>query len=291
MYLSQLSSGILSSIYYNDFFTIASDSIISIIININNGWFIRILHVIGASLFILLILLHLIRAIWIKSKIIRIKFITWIIIITGYLLFILSMIEGFLGYLLCWGQMSYWGITVMINIVAVLPCCGITIAELMWSAAWVILNRIFVYHFLIGILIGLIIFLHIILLHNFSSSNPSINNNTLIISSYPFIFKDLYSSFITITILISYLLYWEPDILGNSDNQIIANPLITPNNILPEWYYLLFHSCPRSFPNKTIGVILVLNIIIMIIILYYFIYLLIIAFDFPYSAFSYILFN
>ena len=96
---------------------------------------------------------------------------------------------------------------------------------------------------------------------------PSINNNTLIISSYPFIFKDLYSSFITITILISLFLYWEPDILGNSDNSIIANPLITPNNILPEWYYLLFHSCPRSFPNKTIGVILVLNIIIMIIIL------------------------
>ena len=139
------------------------------------------------------------------------------------------------------------------------------LAELIWSAAWVILNRIFVYHFLLGILIILFILIHILLPHNFSSSNPSINNNTLIISSYPFIFKDLYSSFITITIIISIFLYWEPDILGNSDNQIIANPLITPNNILPEWYYLLFHSCPRSFPNKTIGVILVLNIIIMII--------------------------
>ena len=114
------------------------------------GWFIRILHVIGASLFILLILLHLIRAIWIKLKVITIKNLSFIIIITGYLLFILSMIEGFLGHLLCWGQMSYWGITVMINIVAVLPCCGIIIAELIWSAAWVILNRIFVYHFLIG---------------------------------------------------------------------------------------------------------------------------------------------
>jgi len=265
VFLLQLSSGILLSIYYNDFFTIAFDSIISIIININNGWFIRILHVIGASLFILLILLHFIRAIWIKLKVITIKNLSFIVIITGYLLFILSMIEGFLGYLLCWGQMSYWGITVMINIVAVLPCCGVVIAELIWSAAWVILNRIFVYHFLIGILIGLIILIHIILLHNFSSSNPFINNNTLIISFYPFIFKDLYSSFITITIIISIFLYWEPDILGNSDNQIIANPLITPNNILPEWYYLLFYSCLRSFPNKTIGVLLVLNILIMII--------------------------
>jgi len=161
--------------------------------------------------------------------------------------------------------MSDWGNTVTINIVAVLPCCGIIIAELIWSAAWVILNRIFVYHFLIGILIGLIILIHIVLLHNFSSSNPFINANTLIIVLYPFILKDLYISYISITMSISIFLYWEPDILGNSDNNIIANPLVTPNNILPEWYYLLFHSCLRSFPNKTIGVILVLNILIMII--------------------------
>ena len=157
----------------------------------------------------------------------------------------------------------------MINIVAVLLCCGIIIAELIRSAAWVISNCIFVYHFLIGILIALIISIHIVSLYNFSSSNPSINNNTLIISSYPFIFKDLYSSFITITIMISVFLYWEPDILGNSDNQIIANPLIILNNILPEWYYPLFHSCPRSFLNKTIGVILVLNLLIMIVIGYW----------------------
>ena len=172
------------------------------------------------------------------------------------------MIEGFLGHLLCWGQMSYWGITVMINIVAVLPCCGIIIAELIWSAAWVILNRIFVYHHLIGILIGLIILIHIVILHNFSSSNPSINNNTLIISSYPFIFKDLCSLLCCIAASISIFLYWEPDILGNSDNQIIANPLTTPNNILPEWYYLLSYSIPRSSPNKTIGVIVIVNIIV-----------------------------
>jgi len=261
VFLLQLSSGILSSIYYNDFFTIASDPIIYIIININNGWFIRILHVIGASLFILFTFFHFIRAIWIKLKNIYIQFIAVVVIISGQIIFVLSMIEGFLGYLLSWGQMPYWGITVMINIVAVLPCFGIVIAELIWSAAWVILNRIFVYHFLLGILIILFILIHILLPHNFSSSNPSINNNTSIISSYPFIFKDLYSSFITITIIISIFLYWEPDILGNSDNQIIANPLPTPNNILPEWYYLLFHSILRSFPDKTIGVIIVLNIL------------------------------
>ena len=90
--------------------------------------------------------------------------------------------------------MSYWGITVMINTISVLPCCGVVIGELIWSAAIVILNRIFIYHFLIGILIGNFILVHIVLLHNFSSSNPFINNNTLILSFYPYVFKDLYSS-------------------------------------------------------------------------------------------------
>ncbi len=115
----------------------------------------------------------------------------------------------------------------------------------MWSAALLILTRIFVYYFLSGILIGFIILIHIVLLHNISSSNLCINNNTLILSSYPFVFKDLYSTFITIIIMISVFLYWDPDILGNSDNQIIAKPFIRPNVILPEWYYLLLHSCQR----------------------------------------------
>ena len=264
IFLLQLSSGISSSINYNDFFTIAFDSIIYIILSVNNGWLIRSLHVIGASLFIFLILLHLIRAIWMTSKIISFTIFTWIILITGWIIFALSMIEGFIGYILCRGQMSYWGITVMINIVAVLPCCGKIIAELIRSAAWCILNRIFIYHFLIGIGLGLMILIHILFPHNFSSSNPFINNNTSIISSYPFIFKDYYSSFMTIIFIISIFLY-EPDLTSNCDNQIIANPLSTPHNILPEWYYLLFYSCLRSFPDKTIGVIVVLNLLIMIV--------------------------
>ena len=261
VFLLQLSSGILLSIYYNDFFTIAFDSIIYIIVNINNGWFIRNLHVIGASLFILFLYFHFIRYIWIKLKINSFYLSSYLIIITGWIIFILSLIEGFLGYILIWGQMSYWGITVMINIVAILPCCGIVLAELIWSAAWVILNRIFVYHFLIGILLLVLILIHIITLHNFSSSNPFMNNSTsLIIPFILFSFKDL-MIMVSLIIIISLFLYYEPDILGNSDNQIVANPLTTPNNILPEWYFLLFYSILRSFPDKTIGVIVVLNIL------------------------------
>ena len=238
--ISQLSSGILLSIHHNNFFTIAFDSIIYILININNGWLIRILHVIGASLSTPSSHSHSIRFIWIKLKIINIQFITFIIVIIGWIISIFPSIEGSSGHLPCRGQMSYWGTTATTNIIVTLPCCGIVIAKSTWNAAWVTSNRIFVHHFLIGIFLVLSILIHIIFPHNFSSSNPSINNNTITINFYPFIFKDLYISIITINIIIAIFFYWEPDILGNSDNQIIANPLITPNNILPvspEWSY------------------------------------------------------
>ena len=115
------------------------------------------------------------------------------------------MIEGLLGHLPSWGQMSYWGITAMINTAAISPSWGIALSKLTWNNESVIINRPSIYHFLISIFIILLILIHILVPHNFSSSNPSINNNSSIISSYPFIFKDLYGSFITITIIISLL--------------------------------------------------------------------------------------
>ena len=108
VFLLQFLSGILLSIYYNDFFIIAFDTIIYLVLNINIGWFIRVLHIIGASLFILFIMLHFIRFIWIIVKLIYVQCLFFILIITGYLLFVFSMIEAFLGYILCWDQMSYW---------------------------------------------------------------------------------------------------------------------------------------------------------------------------------------
>jgi len=265
VFLLQLLSGILLSTYYIDYCTIAFDSIIYITININIGWFIRILHVISASLFMLFLLLHFLRALYFKLFMVFYLFFSFILFFSGFLLFILSNIEGFLGYILVWGQMSYWGITVMINIIAVLPYCGIVLSQLIWNNSWVILNRIFIYHFLIGILISLFIILHIIFLHNFSSSNPLINNNSIIISFYPIIFKDIWISFMIISLMITIYLYIEPDSLGNSDNQIKSNSLVTPINILPEWYYLIYYSCLRSFSNKIVGVIIVLILILILI--------------------------
>ena len=177
-------------------------------------------------------------------------------------LFISSLIEGFLGHIPNRGQMSYWGITATINILSVLPFFGSIIAELIWCPSSVIINRIFIFHFLLGILIGLIILLHIFFLHAFSSPNPLLNPmSTMNIPSYPLGYKDFFITFLLILSSL-FFLFLEPDILGNCDNHNIASPLTTPHNILPESYFSCFHCWSRSFPNKTIGVIVVLILLI-----------------------------
>lgn len=256
VYLLQLISGFLLVLYYNDYFKISFDTVVYIIIDVNSGWIIRLLHVLGGSLFMFSIIIHFSRNIWLRLRFIY-SYIE-IIIITGWVIFIIALIEGFLGYLLIRGQMPYWGITVIINIVSVLPIVGIILSNWLYCSSKVIVLRLFFLHYLFGILISVLIFIHVFFIHNISSSNPFLNINSLIIPSFPFIFKDCYSSFIIHGTIISLFCYWEPDILGNSDNQIIANPLSTPNNILPEWYFLIWHCILRPFPDKTIGVIMVL---------------------------------
>jgi ubiquinol-cytochrome c reductase cytochrome b subunit len=259
IFIIQFVSGILLSCYYSDYYNICFDSVIYITIDVNIGWFIRFLHVIGVSLFILFIFIHLIRGIWIKFKIIYLDSIINIIWVTGLLLLSLSLIEGFLGYILLWGQMSYWGITVILNVLSIIPYFGPLIISLIWCSSQIIVYRVFIFHFFIGILIGLLILLHILIIHSFTNSNPFISSNSsIIIPFYPLIYKDLFVLFSILLYILSFILYWEPDILGNSDNLILANPLSTPHNILPEWYYLCFHCCLRVFPDKTIGFIIVL---------------------------------
>ena len=184
VFILQFLSGLLLSCYYIPFYNIAFDTVNYIMIDVNIGWLIRWLHCLGASLFMLLVLIHWIRGIWIRLKLIDfgLWYLHWLMLwsntmiwLSGWLILIFSWIEGFLGYILNFGQMSYWGVTVIINIVSILPGFGITIAELIWCSSNVIINRIFMVHFLIGFLIGLLILLHIFLLHSFSSFNPLLN--------------------------------------------------------------------------------------------------------------------
>ena len=146
----------------------------------------------------------------------------------------------------------------MINILSILPGIGWSLAELIWCSCNVIINRIFVFHFVVGFLIGFFILLHIFLPHPFSSSNPLLNSfSSFTVSFFVIFFNDITALSMASVIVFSFL-FWEPDVFGNCDNPIFANPLSTPNHTLPEWYFLIFHSCLRAYPNKTMGVIIVL---------------------------------
>jgi len=273
VFLLQFISGLLLSCYYSPF--IAFSSVNYIMMDVKIGWFIRFVHVLGASMFMIFILIHWIRGIWIRLKMIEqiesSLFLVYIfgnnhavnriglnlIWVSGWVILVCSIIASFLGYILNWGQMSYWGITVMINILSTIPLIGSYIGEYLWCSSIVILNRIFVFHFSLGIIIGCIILVHIALLHSFSSSNPLTNNNSILIPFFIYFFKDCSISYV-IPLFISFYLFWEPDIFGNCDNLELANPLSTPNHILPEWYFWIYYCCLRAFPNKTMGVIIVL---------------------------------
>lgn len=258
----QFLSGLLLSFYYSTFSSFSFDSVNYIVVNVNIGWFIRFFHVFGSSLFMFFLFLHFLRGSYLKLKVIDTNF--RLIRITGWFLFLCSLLEVFIGYISIWGQMSYRGITVIINIVSIIPYFGNILFSLIWCNSTIILNRIFIIHFLFGFILTIFLILHIFFLHSFSSSNPLLNStSSFVIPFFPFLFKDFYSSFLILCGLISFLLFRSPDILGHADNQIIANPLKTPIHILPEWYFLFFHCCLRAFPSKIVGVIIVFNIIIL----------------------------
>ena len=261
LFVFQVLSGLFPTIYYDCFYTIAFDSVIYIMHDINIGWFIRLYHCLGATLFNFFLLIHWIRGAWIGFRIIETKIHS--IWVSGWLILISTLINSFLGYILNWGQMSFWGITVMINILSILPFFGIIISELIWCTFHVIINRIYVAHFIIGFIIILIILLHIFFLHTFSSSIPLLNiASSIFLSLLPIFWKDVFSSLILLSLLVSTFFFFELEIIGNVDNQDNANPLNTPLNILPEWYFLLFYGLLRSIPNKLIGVFIIILFIV-----------------------------
>ena len=137
------------------------------------------------------------------------------------------------------------------------------IAELIWCSCNVIINRIFVVHSSVGFLIGNVLFAHVFPPHTLSSSNPLFNTcSSLIIPSFPLFYNDVFVTFISFSSSFSYFPFWDPDLFGNSDNLIFASAVSTPNHILPEWYFLLFHSLLRAFPNKNIGIVVVMMLVI-----------------------------
>nr|YP_010890042.1 cytochrome b [Bargmannia lata]WJJ70054.1 cytochrome b [Bargmannia lata] len=257
----QIITGIFLAMHYCADINIAFSSINHICRDINFGFLIKYLHANGASVFFIFVYIHIGRGIYYGSYL---NIPLWNI---GIFIFLLMMITAFLGYVLPWGQMSFWGATVITNFVSAIPYIGGDLVQWIWGGFSVdnaTLNRFYSLHYLFPfILIGLI-FLHLIFLHVQGSNNPTglITPDKIPFHSY-FISKDLFG-FIIFFILLSYLVFFFPNLLGDPENFIRANPLITPNHIMPEWYFLFAYAILRAIPNKLGGVLaLILSIVIL----------------------------
>nr|YP_010586041.1 cytochrome b [Apatidelia acuminata]UZZ43777.1 cytochrome b [Apatidelia acuminata] len=260
----QILTGLFLTMNYTPNIEMAFDSINHIYRNVNLGWFIRSLHANGASFFFIILYLHVGRGIYYESFMFKY---TWII---GVMILLLTMMTAFMGYVLPWGQMSFWGATVITNILSAIPYLGSDLVQWIWGGFSVnnaTLNRFFMLHFLMPFIILMFSMIHLIFLHQTGSSNPlSISNNSDKIPFHPlFSFKDILGFFVMFFLLMILSLY-KPFLLSDPDNFIPANPMITPIHIQPEWYFLFAYAILRSIPNKLGGVIaLVMSILILLI--------------------------
>nr|YP_006460016.1 cytochrome b [Issoria lathonia]ADI75289.1 cytochrome b [Issoria lathonia] len=260
----QIITGLFLTMYYSANIDLAFFSVNYICRNVNYGWLIRTLHANGASFFFICIYLHIGRGIYYESF--NLKF-TWMI---GVIILFLLMATAFMGYVLPWGQMSFWGATVITNLLSAIPYLGTMLVNWIWGGFAVdnaTLTRFYTFHFLFPFIILMLTMIHLLFLHQTGSNNPlGINSNLDKIPFHPFFtFKDLIGFIILIFILIL-LTLTNPYLLGDPDNFIPANPLVTPIHIQPEWYFLFAYAILRSIPNKLGGVIaLVMSILILII--------------------------
>nr|YP_010026398.1 cytochrome b [Cacopsylla citrisuga]QOQ84944.1 cytochrome b [Cacopsylla citrisuga] len=261
----QIISGLFLSMHFTANTSIAFDSVTHICRDVNNGWLIRILHSNGASLFFVFVYLHIGRGIYFNSA--QFKK-TWL---SGILILFLLMGTAFMGYVLPWGQMSFWGATVITNLLSAIPYLGEMMVMWLWGGFAVdnpTLTRFFTIHFLLPFILSAIIMIHLIFLHESGSSNPlgtPLNNDKIPFYPY-FLIKDL-TGYIIFFFLFSILILYYPYLLNDPDNFTPANPLVTPLHIQPEWYFLFAYSILRAIPNKLGGVMALVSSILILSIL------------------------
>ena len=259
----QIVTGVTLGMHYTPNVLEAFDSVEHIMRDVNNGWLLRYLHSNTASAFFFLVYLHIGRGIYYGSYKAP-RTLVWII---GTVIFILMMATAFLGYVLPYGQMSLWGATVITNLMSAIPWVGQDIVEFIWGGFSVnnaTLNRFFALHFVLPFILAALALMHLIVLHDSAGSgNPlgvSANYDRLPFAPY-FLFKDLITIFIFIIVL-SVFVFFMPNMLGDSENYVMANPMQTPPAIVPEWYLLPFYAILRSIPNKLLGVIAMFSAIL-----------------------------
>nr|YP_009229333.1 apocytochrome b [Verticillium nonalfalfae]ALT31481.1 apocytochrome b [Verticillium nonalfalfae] len=261
----QIVTGVTLAMHYNPSVAEAFNSIEHIMRDVNNGWLIRYLHSNTASAFFFLVYLHIGRGMYYGSYRAP-RTLAWVL---GTIIFIVMVVTAFLGYVLPYGQMSLWGATVITNLISAVPWIGQDIVEFIWGGFSVnnaTLNRFFALHFVLPFVLAALVLMHLIALHETAGAS-----NPLGVPGYydriPFapyyLFKDLITIFIFIFGL-SLFVFFMPNVLGDSDNYIMANPMQTPPAIVPEWYLLPFYAILRSIPNKLLGVIAMLAAILII---------------------------
>jgi len=261
----QIVTGVTLAMHYNPSVLEAFNSVEHIMRDVNNGWMIRYLHSNTASAFFFIVYLHIGRGLYYGSYKAP-RTLVWTI---GTVIFILMMATAFLGYVLPYGQMSLWGATVITNLMSAIPWIGQDIVEFLWGGFSVnnaTLNRFFSLHFVLPFVLAALALMHLIALHDSAGSgNPvgvSGNYDRLPFAPY-FIFKDLVTIFLFIVVL-SIFVFFMPNVLGDSENYVMANPMQTPPAIVPEWYLLPFYAILRSIPNKLLGVIAMFSAILIL---------------------------
>nr|YP_010891586.1 cytochrome b [Hydrophylax leptoglossa]WJL98142.1 cytochrome b [Hydrophylax leptoglossa] len=254
--IAQIATGLFLAMHYTADTSLAFSSVAHICRDVNNGWLLRNLHANGASFFFICIYFHIGRGLYYGSYLHKE---TWNI---GVILLFLVMATAFVGYVLPWGQMSFWGATVITNLLSAAPYIGSDLVQWIWGGFSVdnaTLTRFFTFHFILPFIIAAASMIHLLFLHQTGSSNPAgLNSNFDKIPFHPyFTFKDLLG-FIILLGALTAISTFSPNLLGDPDNFTPANPLVTPPHIKPEWYFLFAYAILRSIPNKLGGVLALL---------------------------------
>nr|UDH58715.1 cytochrome b [Mesoplodon mirus]UDH58728.1 cytochrome b [Mesoplodon mirus]UDH58741.1 cytochrome b [Mesoplodon mirus] len=261
--IMQILTGLFLAMHYTPDTTTAFSSVMHICRDVNYGWIIRYLHANGASMFFICLYAHIGRGLYYGSYIFQE---TWNI---GVILLFTVMATAFVGYVLPWGQMSFWGATVITNLLSAIPYIGTTLVEWIWGGFSVdkaTLTRFFAFHFILPFIILALTIVHLLFLHETGSNNPTgIPSDMDKIPFHPYYtIKDILGALLLILTLLTLTLF-APDLLGDPDNYTPANPLSTPAHIKPEWYFLFAYAILRSIPNKLGGVLaLLLSILILL---------------------------
>nr|YP_002907373.1 cytochrome b [Brevimyrus niger]BAH59012.1 cytochrome b [Brevimyrus niger] len=263
--ITQILTGLFLAMHYTSDISTAFSSVAHICRDVNYGWLIRNLHANGASFFFICIYLHVARGLYYGSYL---YMETWNI---GVVLLLLVMMTAFVGYVLPWGQMSFWGATVITNLLSAVPYIGDALVQWIWGGFSVdnaTLTRFFAFHFLFPFVIAAAAILHLLFLHETGSNNPmGLTSDADKIPFHPyFSYKDLLG-FVIMLIALASLALFSPNLLGDPENFTPANPLVTPPHIKPEWYFLFAYAILRSIPNKLGGVLaLVLSILVLMVV-------------------------